>query len=602
MPIQKIVLPMALDTTDLRIQHAMLKEFRTLLPYYKTYAGRYAMGFLFLFITDAGQLYLPQLIRSVIDHVSAGNVDLSLVGMKVLFMVGIAFLVAVGRFGWRYYIHGASRKIEKRLRARLFGHLLTLSPSFYGRISTGDLMARATGDMHHVRMASGMGFVALFDGLFMTLFIIAIIVFQFPQLALIVLAPFPLITLQVLGMGRFLGRLFKAVQEGYASLSSHVQEALSGILVLKAFVREDSNLKVFSGKNEDYKRRNLALVRLWGFAFPMIHFLGGIVTLLLLRFGGMSVLEGGMSPGDFVAAMSYLAMLIWPMLGMGFTVNMLERGGASLARINAILREEPEIRSPEEGVCCPQAGPIEVRDLSFTYPGSSVPALRNVSFTVHPGQTLGILGRTGSGKSTLIRLLPRLLDTPPGTVFISGRDVREYELSSLRSSFGIVPQETFLFSSTLSDNIAFGVDDAPREAVEAAAEASTISRDIRLFPHGYETEVGERGITLSGGQKQRIAISRALLTRPEILVFDDALASVDTSTEESILEGFIDLRRGKTNILISHRVSTLKFADHIIVLDEGAIVQAGTHEELIAREGFYAEIANLQRLEEEESA
>ncbi len=580
----------------------MLKEFRTLLPYYKAYAGRYAMGFLFLFITDAGQLFLPQLIRSLIDHISAGNVDLVWVGKMVLLMVGIAFLVAVGRFGWRYYIHGASRKIEKKLRSRLFGHLLTLSPSFYGRSSTGDLMARATGDMHHVRMASGMGFVALFDGLFMTLFIIAIIVFQFPHLALIVLAPFPLITLQVLGMGRFLGRLFKAVQEGYAALSSHVQEALSGILVLKAFVREDSNLKVFSGKNEDYKRRNLALVRLWGFAFPMIHFLGGIVTLLLLRFGGLSVLEGGMSPGDFVAAMSYLAMLIWPMLGMGFTVNMLERGGAALARINAILREEPEIRSPDEGVCCPQSGAIEVRDLSFTYPGSLVPALRNVSFRVHPGQTLGILGRTGSGKSTLIRLLPRLLDTPPGTVYIAGRDVREYELSSLRSTFGIVPQETFLFSSTLSDNIAFGVDDAPREAVEAAAEASTISRDIRLFPHGYETEVGERGITLSGGQKQRIAISRALLTRPEILVFDDALAAVDTSTEESILEGFIELRRGKTNILISHRVSTLKFADHIIVLDEGVIVQSGTHDELIGQEGFYAEIANLQRLEEEESA
>jgi ATP-binding cassette, subfamily B, multidrug efflux pump len=580
----------------------MLKEFRTLFPYYKTYAGRYAMGFLFLFITDAGQLYLPQLIRLVIDHISAGAVDLPWVGMMVLAMIGVAFLVALGRFGWRYYIHGASRKIEKRLRSRLFGHLLTLSPSFYGRSSTGDLMARATGDMHHVRMASGMGFVALFDGLFMTLFIITIIVIQFPQLALIVLAPFPLITLQVLGMGRFLGRLFKAVQEGYAALSSHVQEALSGILVLKAFVREDSNLKVFSGKNEDYKRRNLALVRLWGFAFPMISFLGGVVTLLLLRFGGMSVLEGGMSAGDFVAAMSYLGMLIWPMLGMGFTVNMLERGGAALARINAVLREEPEIRSPVNGLCCPREGAIEVRNLSFTYPGSAVPSLRDVSFTVEAGQTLGILGRTGAGKSTLIRLLPRLLGTPPGTVFIAGRDVRDYELSSLRSAFGVVPQETFLFSAVLSDNIAFGIDDAPREAIEAAAEASTISRDVRLFPKGYETEVGERGITLSGGQKQRIAISRALITQPEILIFDDALAAVDTSTEESILDGFIELRKGKTNILISHRVSTLKFADYIVVLDEGAIVQSGTHEELIGQEGFYAEIANLQRLEEEESA
>ena len=578
----------------------MLKEFRTLVPYFRRFAPRYLAGFLFLFITDAGQLYIPQLMRSVIDHIAGGKVELAYVGRTVLFMILVAFSIALGRFGWRYFIHGASRNIERLLRARLFSHLLTLSPSFFGRSSTGDLMARATGDMHHVRMACGMGFVALFDGLFMTLFILLIIFFQFPELALIVLAPFPLITVLVLGMGRMLGRRFKAIQQGYALLSTHVQEALSGIFVLKAFVREEANLETFAGKNEEYKRRNLALVRIWGFFFPLISFLGGIVTLLLLRFGGFSVLDGSMSPGDFVAAMSYLGMLIWPMLGMGFTVNILQRGGASLARINAVLDEQAEIVTlPGARDEAPQ-GDLEVRNLRFRYPGAAEDALKSVSFNLEAGTTLGILGRTGSGKSTLIRLLARLLDTPPGSVFLGGVDIRDYELTRLRTAFGMVPQETFLFSATVADNIAFGVDDADSVEIDAAAEASTISRDAKLFPKGFETEVGERGITLSGGQKQRIAISRALMKQPSYLVFDDALSSVDTSTEEKILEGFLELRRNKTNILISHRVSTLKFASRIIVLDGGEIIQAGTHWELMQQEGFYAEIANLQRLEEGE--
>ena len=576
----------------------MLKEYRTLFPYWRKYLPRYLMGFLFLFITDAGQLYLPQIIRRVIDHIAAGAVDLRLVGRNMAVMVAIAFFIAVGRFGWRFFIHGSSRRIEKELRGRFFDHLLTLSSSFYSRNKVGDMMARATSDMNHVRMASGMGFVALFDGLFMTVFIIAILFVQYPGIAPFVLIPFPFVTLLVLGIGPFLGKYFKAVQEGYASLSGHVQEALSGIAVLKSFTQEKYNVDVFRGKNEEYKQRNLSLVRLWGFFFPLIGFLSGIVSLLLLRFGGFAVLEGRMSTGDFIAAFSYLGMLIWPMLGAGFTVNLIQRGGASLQRINEVLNEKPDITSPAGGIRSRASGDIRIKNLTYAYPDAGKPVLKNISVDIRSGTTLGILGRTGSGKSTFIKILPRLIDPPEGTVFIGGKDVHEYDLSTLRASIGMVPQETFLFSASIRENIAFAKPDIPDGEVDRAIRVSTIERDLSTFPDGVSTEVGERGITLSGGQKQRIAISRAVIVHPNILVFDDALSSVDTATEEQILKEFLDLRKGKTNIIISHRVSTLQHADKIIVLDEGRIVQEGGHEELVETEGFYSEIYNLQKLED----
>ncbi len=337
------------------------------------------------------------------------------------------------------------------------------------------------------------------------------------------------------------------------------------------------------------------LVRIWGLFFPIITFISGLSLLFLLYFGGKSVILAEFSTGDFVAFMSYLTMLRWPVMGMGFTVNMLQRGAASLSRINAIMREKPEITSPPEPVDAAPQGELTINGLTFSYDEEDPAVLRNISVRLPRGHTLGILGRTGSGKSTLVRIIPRLLDPPPGTVAIGGRDVRDYRLDKLRGQVAFVPQDTFLFSATIKENLAFGRPDAPEEEIARAAELSTISRELDSFPHGWDTPVGERGLTLSGGQKQRVAISRAVLMDPELLIFDDALASVDTQTEERILSGFLEQRRGKTNILVAHRVSTLMYADYIIVMDEGEITQEGSHEDLLRQEGLYRDIYRLQQ-------
>ncbi len=573
-----------------------MNDFGTLLPYFKKHAHRYIPGMICLVITSGGQLLIPQFLRRAVDTVSAGSFPLQAILTISLELVGTAAVISLGRFGWRYFINGASRRIERDLRARLYNHLLTLSSNFYGRYKIGDLMARSTNDMEAIRMATGMALVAFTDGVFMTLSIIIILVVQNPGIALYPLIPLPVITVLIIGLGRFVASYFRKVQEGFATVSQQAQEVFSGIRVIKSFVKEDYFLKRFHGANENYQNRNMRLVRVWGVFNPAVTFLSGLTSLILLWVGGQAVILRDLSPGSFVAVFSYLNMLIWPMLGAGFTVNMIQRGRASLIRINAVLNERPEIADPPSPVELIPDGRVEVRGLTFTYPGAAEPSLTSVGFTVDNGETLGILGRTGSGKSTLIRLLPRLLDPPPATVFVGGRDVREYNLHSLRAAFGVVPQDTFLFSASIYDNIQFGLDAPDQELVHKVAEISTITRDMSTFPAGWQTEVGERGISLSGGQKQRVAISRAIAVRPQILIFDDALSAVDTETEERILRDLLSFREGKTNIIISHRVSTLSIAHRIIVLDGGKIVQEGSHAELVAEDGFYRQIYNLQRM------
>ncbi|MFP4552148.1 MAG: ABC transporter ATP-binding protein, partial [Spirochaetales bacterium] len=419
-----------------------------------------------------------------------------------------------------------------------------------------------------------------------------------PLIAAVVIIPLPLITILTLFLGRFIRGMFRSVQEGFSEMSRQTQEIFSGVRVVKSFVKEAFFFQRFREANEEYQRRNMKLVRVWGLFFPVVHFLAGIMTLLLLRFGGRAVILGSLSPGEFVATLSYLEMLIWPMLGAGFTINMLQRGAASMGRINEILQENPEIVSPPGAVTELSSTSISIRGLTFAYEDEARPALENVSLEIQEGQILGILGRTGSGKSTLLKLLPRMVNPPRGTVLIGDVDVLDYDLSTLREAFGAVPQDTFLFSTTLRDNIGFGLDNPAPEQLQHVADASTISRDMKIFPEGWETQVGERGITLSGGQKQRVAISRALAKEPRILIFDDALSAVDTETEELILNKLLSERQNRTSIIVSHRVSTLATADLIAVLDDGKLTHFGTHEQLLAEDGFYSEVATLQQLSE----
>jgi len=576
----------------------VLKEYRTLLPFLRRYAPQYAAGLFFLLLADAGQLYLPQLVRQAVDLIASGGVRLDALLRPVLLMTATAGVIALGRFFWRYFINGSSRRIEYGLRERLFTHLQALSGTFYGRNKTGDLMAHLTNDLHAVRMATGMALVAFVDGFFMTLAILVILLVQNPRLALLSVSPLPILTAGVILFGKVVGEQFRRVQEGFAAMSDLAQESITGIRVLKTFVQERAFGRKFAERNREYSRRNLALVKTYGILFPAVGFLAGLTSLIFLLLGGRAVMEDRLSPGTFTAFFSYLQMLIWPMMGAGFTINMLQRAGASLGRINRILREQPDISSPPAARREPiLRGEIRSRGLTFRYPGTEDPVLRGLDLEVPAGSSLGILGRTGSGKSTLVTLLPRLLDPPAGTVFIDGHDVREYDLQVLRSAVRMVPQDTFLFSASIRENIAFGAD-GDEQALREASSLSTIERDVANFPQGWETVVGERGITLSGGQKQRVAISRALAAPAAICILDDALSSVDTETEEAILDRLLPRLRGSTVILVSHRVSTLMNADRVIVLEAGRVTQAGTHAELASVPGFYADIFRLQQLEE----
>ena len=578
----------------------MLKEYRTLLPYLNKYIPYYITGILCLVITDAGLLYIPQFIKNAINAISTGNFDLEVIRTLMLQMVLVALVVSIGRFFWRFFIHGASRRIEMELRRNIFYHLLDLSSSFFGKNKTGDLMARMTNDMKAIRMASGMAFVAFIDGLFMALAILIILISSYPHLALVSIIPLPLITVIVLFAGKVLGTRFKRVQDGYSALSERVQETLSGIRVIKTFTQEEHFLKEFSRDNDEYWEANMSLIRVWGLIFPIVSFLSGVTVCLLLYFGGRQVIIGDLNPGDFVAVMSYLGMLIWPMLGAGFTVNLIQRGAASLARINHILDAKPEISNSESPLAVPPFEQLTVDSLVFKYNGTNSLVIDNLSLELKAGETLGILGKTGSGKTTLIRLLPRILESKEGEILFNGSPIHSMDLSQLRASISMVPQETILFSHTIRENILYAKADASEEELNEAIRISTLDRDLKTFPLGLETQVGERGVTLSGGQKQRIAFARALLADPQILILDDALSAVDTKTEEFILREFMKKRAGKSNIIISHRVSTLQVSDHILVLDAGAIDQYGTHEQLIKQEGLYKRIYTLQSMEKEE--
>jgi len=554
-------------------------------------------GVVALIGVDGLQLLVPQIFRKLIDALARGTADSTLVWRMGFSIVAIALGMAFFRFFWRIFIVGASRRLERDLRAEFYSHLQKLPAQYYDKTKVGDLMAHATNDINAVRMAAGMATIASFDALFMSVASVIMLLLIDWRLTLITMIPLPFITLLVTRFGRMLHDRFESVQKAFSGLTEKTQESFSGIRVIKAYGDEQSERKLLSEKAGKCVHENIRLTRIWGFMQPLVMGLAMMSSSILLMVGGRAVIGGSISLGQFVAFSSYLAMLTWPMMAIGWVVNLLQRGAASMGRLEKIMNIKPAIA---DGPVSDQPEPaIEVKGLSYTYPGTDAEVLSDISFSIPASSTVGIVGRTGSGKTTLVELLMRLYDPPAGTVFLDGVDVRQRELSKVRGLFGYVPQETFLFALSIADNISFGVDSLPLETVKHLAELAEIHSEIEGFSQGYETMVGERGITLSGGQKQRIAIARALAVSPSILVLDDSLSAIDTETESAILEKLKKEISGLTNILIAHRISTVQHADLILVLDHGKLVEKGTHTELLGKDGYYSELYRMQQLEEE---
>ena len=578
----------------------MAGEFRTILPYLSEYRWRYVAGIAADLAVDAGNIAMPQFIKTSVDLVASGRAAAANLVPLLGGMVALAAGVAGGRFLWRYFIQGSSRRIETAMRDRFFSRLMEMSGDWFREKSSGDLMARATNDMGAIRQATGMGFITFIDGVFMSAGILVVMFASAPKTAVWTVLPLPLVTILIVLFGRMTGSRFRRVQEIFSRLAGIAQESVAGIRVVKAFVKEDHFGSIFAKSNDEYRDASMSLVRVFGFFFPLISFLSGMTTVILLLAGGSAVVGNRMSPGEIVAMLAYLDMLIWPMMGAGFTVNTIQRGAASLGRVNEILEARPGIVSVPGASRAFPRGDIVVSGFTHVYRGARAPALSCVDLVVPRGATIGILGKVGSGKSTLLRALPRLIDPPEGAVSIGGRDVRDFDLTTLRRAFGFVPQDSFLFSDTISANVRFGNPGLDAADFARVVSMAALDADVAGFPAGWETIVGERGLTLSGGQKQRVSIARALAVDPEILVLDDALSAVDADTEERILAALLAGRRGRTNIIVSHRVSTLRHADFVVVLDQGRITQRGTNAQLLAdASGFYAEVANLQALETE---
>jgi ATP-binding cassette subfamily B multidrug efflux pump len=567
-------------------------------PHLRRYRRAYALGFGSLAAKDILGAALPLTLRAAVDSLTADR------SLRLLFefcglLVGISVAKGLFQYWMRVILIGISRDIEYDLRNDLFARLVTLDAGFYGRMRTGDILARATNDMNAVRMMLGPGVMYWFETSLTLVLSISVMLWVDWPLTLVALIPAPFVSLAVLVFGRRIHDRFEVIQTMFSDISSRVQENLSGVRVVRAYVQERAELAHFEALNQGYVGENLRLAKISGLFNPLLTTLVGFSFLLVLWFGGVRLAGHKISLGSFVMFNTYMGTLVWPLIAMGWVANLMERGRASLGRVRGLLEERPTIAAPERpcAIPSPLRGEIEFLDVSVHY--GDRPALENITMRVPAGMTVAIVGHTGSGKSTLAHLVPRLLDPSCGAVMLDGIDLREFSPEELRRQIGYVPQETFLFSATLGQNIAFGVKDATEGEIRRAAEIAGLVSDIEGFPDGLKTVVGERGITLSGGQKQRAAIARAVLRDPKILILDDALASVDTATEERILAELSSVMHGRTTILISHRVSTIRNADRIFVIEHGELVAEGSHAELLERGGYYADLYEKQLLEEE---
>jgi len=582
------------------------KSLRPLFPYLKKYRLSYVVGTICVFLHNGIWILFPLVIGRAVDDLKAGVTHQKLIAYAAE-LLAVAVAKGIFQFLTRWIVIGVSREIEFDLRNDLFRHLEGLSYSYYQRTRTGDIMARATNDLNAVRMLLGPAIMYSANTIVFTAGALAFMLSISPKLTLYAFLPLPVVSIVVQYFGRRIHERFERIQAMFSEISARVQENLSGARVIRAYVQEDAEVAAFEKSNQEYIRRSLKLVRLMGMLWPTLETMLGLAIVMVLWLGGREVLQHRISVGGFVAFNTFMVQLTWPVIALGWVINIFQRGTASMGRINEILVEKPEITDAPQvdggksRIPAPAPaeieGEIEFRGLSFAYNGTQV--LHDINLRVPAGSSLAIVGPTGSGKTTLVNLIPRIYDAAPGTVLIDGRPIRDYSLESLRRNIGFVPQETFLFSETIRENVAFGVEEAKDAEVHAAAEAASIAAEIESFPEQYQTMVGERGITLSGGQKQRTAIARALIRNPRILVLDDALSSVDTHTEDRILNHLREVMRDRTTIFISHRVSTVRNANQIAVLHAGRIVELGSHEELLARDGYYTDLYNKQLLEEE---
>ena len=592
----------------------MFKNLRPLFPYLRKYRSTFWIGALCVLCNNGVWILFPLVIRRAIDDLNQGVTRHKLLTYSAL-LLAVAGVKAIFQFLTRWILIGVSREIEFDLRNDLFTHLERLSYSYYQRTRTGDIMARMTNDLNAVRMLVGPGIMYTANTVVFTAGALVFMLSISTKLTIFAFAPLPIVSIVVQYFGRKIHERFERIQAMFSDISARAQENFSGARIIRAYVQEEAEIDLFERENEEYIGRSLKLVRLMGMLWPTLTTLLGVAIVIVLWVGGNEVIHHRITVGSFVAFNTYMVQLTWPVIALGWVINIFQRGTASTLRIESILAEPLEITDagvPASGAPTNIAGEIEFRNLSFHY-GQTLQAtergsgrqhgdedvLRNVNLRIPAGTSLAIVGPTGSGKSTLVSLIPRIYDASPGSVLIDGRPIREFPLELLRKNIGFVPQETFLFSDSIRENIAFGAQNATDPDVRRVAEAASIASDIVSFPEGYNTLVGERGLTLSGGQKQRTAIARALIRNPRILVLDDALSSVDTQTEDRILNYLREIMQGRTTIFISHRVSTVRNADRIAVLHDGQIVEYGTHDELIDRNGYYTELYNKQLLEEE---
>lgn len=576
-----------------------MEQFRFIWQYIKRHKWQYIGGIITLFILDFANLYIPKVTGIITDGLAAHTIDQNGVLRNIGIILGIGLTLAVGRFLWRYFIFGASRSIEHEIRDNMFAHLETLDVEYYNEHKTGDLMTRFTSDLNAVRMAIGPAVIAAFDAIVMTVMVIGqMMVYVNIRLTLIAIIPMIFIAFGELYYGKIMQKRFLERQEAVSDLTDFVQESFSGVRVIKAFVRERSQIREFANANINAKKKNLRIAQMEAIVIPLLDVVIGISSLLTLLYGGYLALKGEITIGRFVAFNQYITMLVWPMLACGEAINMFSQGGAGIRRIQEVFEEKPEIADGEDMAKVDQIkGNICLKHLTFIHRGHSEPTLKDISLDIKAGTTLAVIGRTGNGKSTLVNLLLHLYEIKPGMIFIDERDINSIPLKTLRENIAYVPQDNFLFSDTLKSNIAFGTDNEEMDEIIRATKTACIHDNIIAFPDGYDTIVGERGVTLSGGQKQRSSIARALKKDAPILILDDALSAVDTDTEEKILKNLKENRRGKTTILIAHRISTIQNADVILVLEDGEAKECGNHKELMELGGIYRDMFEKQQLE-----